>query len=284
MIPPQTTPSKVEKANVPMKRLPLSLRNWTRIAQRFKIHHFLNIEVLQRQKMFIWSTAESASNNPGEKIWVNVSATSDKLTDKNYHPDKFAMSSTHLEGERLTTVVFLGLKPSQMSMVETIVRNANAAGMIHHPMFSTYLVAELMRKRLALLCQNYIEAVEVADGVLRNMYDDKRDELKLTSISTKQLRQISEARQNCDKVEMEILGTKRHLEKAVKQMLSRLSVQGAGQSVGQAAVRDALTQKYQERFDDLLANLEDLRTTNRSSVELMSQQAAHVSWVTDIAR
>uniref|UniRef100_L7IUY6 Uncharacterized protein n=1 Tax=Pyricularia oryzae (strain P131) TaxID=1143193 RepID=L7IUY6_PYRO1 len=276
MIPPQTTPSKVEKANVPMKRLPLSLRNWTRIAQRFKIHHFLNIEVLQRQKMFIWSTAESASNNPGEKIWVNVSATSDKLTDKNYHPDKFAMSSTHLEGERLTTVVFLGLKPSQMSMVETIVRNANAAGMIHHPMFSTYLVAELMRKRLALLCQNYIEAVEVADGVLRNMYDDKRDELKLTSISTKQLRQISEARQNCDKVEMEILGTKRHLEKAVKQMLSRLSVQGAGQSVGQAAVRDALTQKYQERFDDLLANLEDLRTTNRSSVELMSQQAAHI--------
>ncbi|KAI6557716.1 hypothetical protein MCOR04_010068 [Pyricularia oryzae] len=276
MIPPQTTPSKVEKANVPMKRLPLSLRNWTRIAQRFKIHHFLNIEVLQRQKMFIWSTAESASNNPGEKIWVNVSATSDKLTDKNYHPDKFAMSSTHLEGERLTTVVLLGLKPSQMSLVETIVRNANAAGMIHHPMFSTYLVAELMRKRLALLCQNYIEAVEVADGVLRNMYDDKRDELKLTSISTKQLRQISEARQNCDKVEMEILGTKRHLEKAVKQMLSRLSAQGAGQSVGQAAVRDALTQKYQERFDDLLANLEDLRTTNRSSVELMSQQAAHI--------
>ncbi|TLD19300.1 hypothetical protein PspLS_09845 [Pyricularia sp. CBS 133598] len=264
MIPPQTTPSKVENASVPIERLPLSLHNWTRIAQRFRLHHFLNTKVLKRPKMFMWSTAESSPNHPGEKIWMNVSVTSDSCSEKNYNLDRFAMSSMHVEGERLTTVVFLGLKPSQMSLVETIVRNASTAGMIHHPLFTTYLVAELMRERLALLCKNYIEAVDVVDGVLRNIYDDKRDELKLTSISTKQLRQISEARQNCDKVEVEIVGTKRQLEKAMRQILPRLSAQ------------DVFTKRYQDKFDDILTNLEDLKTTNRSSVELMSQQAAHI--------
>lgn len=283
MIPPQTTPSKVEKANIAMWRLPLSLQTWTRVAKRFRIHHFLDVKVLLKKQMLIWSTAEPSPSNAGEKVWMNVSMTSDNWKDNNYSPDKFAMSSAHLEAERLTTAVILGLKPSQMSLVESLVSNANAAGMVHHPLFTTYLVAELMRERLARLSQNYMETIEVVHGMLRKMYNSEKDELRFTSINTKQLRQISEARKICDKVEVEILGTKRHLEKAVRQIFPRLSAQDAGRSAGQAAVSDFLTQRYQEKFDDILTNLEDLKTTNRSSVELMSQQAAHVSWVTDIA-
>ncbi|KAI6555302.1 hypothetical protein MCOR09_010047 [Pyricularia oryzae] len=276
MIPPQTTPSKVEKANIAMWRLPLSLQTWTRVAKRFRIHHFLDVKVLLKKQMLIWSTAEPSPSNAGEKVWMNVSMTSDNWKDNNYSPDKFAMSSAHLEAERLTTAVILGLKPSQMSLVESLVSNANAAGMVHHPLFTTYLVAELMRERLARLSQNYMETIEVVHGMLRKMYNSEKDELRFTSINTKQLRQISEARKICDKVEVEILGTKRHLEKAVRQIFPRLSAQDAGRSAGQAAVSDFLTQRYQEKFDDILTNLEDLKTTNRSSVELMSQQAAHI--------
>ncbi|TLS25882.1 hypothetical protein PpBr36_07887 [Pyricularia pennisetigena] len=264
-----------EKANVSMRRLPLSLPTWKRITQRFKVHHFLNMEVLQRSKMFIWSNAEPVPNNPSEKMWINVSMTSDNCDDESYIPHKFAMSSTHLETEKLTSIVLLGLKPSQMTLVERIVRNATTSDMIHHPIFATYLVAELMRERLALLCKNYIRAVQGVHGVLSNMYDSEKDELKLTTINAKQLRQISDARKNCDKVEVEILGTKRHLEKAVRQILPRLPAQDVNNSVGQVCAKDILTQRYKEKFDDILTNLEDLRTANRSSVDLMSQQAAH---------